>query len=335
MDFSVIFFVALVVLAFVLLFSVVKIVPQGREFTVERFGKYTRTLSPGISILTPFVERIGRRMNMMEQVLDVPTQEVITKDNAVVKVDGIVFIQVMDAARAAYRVDNLPYAIAQLCMTNLRTVVGSMELDEVLSQRDSINTRLLQVIDSATEPWGVKANRIEIKDLSPPSDITNAMARQMKAERERRAVVTEADGEKQAAITRAEGAKQSAILEAEGRREAAFRDAEAREREAEAEARATAMVSEAIARGDVNAINYFVAQKYVEAFAELARSPQQKTVIVPSEMGALVGTIAGVGQLVGLAQEQQQQNRAAAPTPPRPPAAPTPPRPPRSSVPRT
>jgi regulator of protease activity HflC (stomatin/prohibitin superfamily) len=336
MDFSILFFVALVVLAFVLLFSVVKIVPQGREFTVERFGKYTRTLSPGISILTPFVERVGRRMNMMEQVLDVPTQEVITKDNAMVKVDGIVFIQVMDAARAAYRVDDLPYAIAQLCMTNLRTVVGSMELDEVLSQRDSINTRLLQVIDAATEPWGVKANRIEIKDLSPPADITNAMARQMKAERERRAVITEADGEKQAAIARAEGAKQSAILEAEGRREAAFRDAEAREREAEAEARATAMVSEAIARGDVNAINYFVAQKYVEAFAELARSPQQKTVIVPSEMGALVGTIAGIGQLVGLAQDQQGSGpRPTPPAAPRPPAPPSPPRPPRTSVPRT
>ena len=326
MDFSIVFVVAIVVLAFVLLFSVVKIVPQGREFTVERFGKYTRTLSPGISLLTPFVEKVGRRMNMMEQVLDVPTQEVITKDNAVVKVDGIVFIQVMDAARAAYRVDDLPYAISQLCMTNLRTVVGSMELDEVLSQRDAINTRLLHVIDAATEPWGVKANRIEIKDLTPPTDITNAMARQMKAERERRAVVTEADGEKQAAITRAEGAKQAAILEAEGRREAAFRDAEAREREAEAEAKATAMVSEAIARGDVNAINYFVAQKYVEAFAELARSPQQKTVIVPAEMGALVGTIAGVGELVGLARDQQQASRAAATTPPRPP---------RASVPRT
>ena len=331
MDMSVFFVVALVVLAFVLLFSVVKIVPQGREYTVERFGKYTRTLSPGISLLTPFVERIGRRMNMMEQVLEVPTQEVITKDNAMVKVDGIVFIQVMDAARAAYRVDNLPYAIAQLCMTNLRTVVGSMELDEVLSQRDAINTRLLHVIDAATEPWGVKANRIEIKDLTPPSDITNAMARQMKAERERRAVITEADGEKQAAIARAEGAKQAAILEAEGRREAAFRDAEARERAAEAEARATAMVSEAIARGDVNAINYFVAQKYVEAFAELARSPQQKTVIVPSEMGALVGSIAGIGELVGLARDQQGGARAAAP---RPPAPPRPPRP-RGSVPGT
>ncbi|MDO1558419.1 SPFH domain-containing protein [Brevundimonas sp. 2R-24] len=299
------FGIAILVLALIVVFSTIKIVPQGREFTVERFGKYTRTLTPGIHFLTPFIERIGRRMNMMEQVLDVPQQEVITKDNATVKVDGIVFIQVMDAAAAAYRVDNLTYAIAQLCMTNLRTVVGSMDLDEVLSQRDAINSRLLTVIDAATEPWGVKANRIEIKDLQPPADITNAMARQMKAERERRAVITEADGEKQAAIARAEGSKQSAILEAEGRKEAAFRDAEAREREAEAEARATAMVSEAIAKGDVNAINYFVAQKYVEAFAELARSPQQKTVIVPSEMGALVGTIAGVGELVGLAKEQQ------------------------------
>ena len=308
------FGIAILILAAVLLFSLIKIVPQGREFTVERFGKYTKTLTPGIHILTPFIERVGRRMNMMEQVLDVPTQEVITKDNAMVKVDGIVFIQVMDAARAAYRVDNLSYAIAQLCMTNLRTVVGSMELDEVLSQRDAINTRLLHVIDAATEPWGVKANRIEIKDLTPPSDITNAMARQMKAERERRAVITEADGEKQAAI-----------LEAEGRREAAFRDAEAREREAEAEAKATAMVSEAIARGDVNAINYFIAQKYVEAFSQLASSPQQKTVIVPSEMGALVGTLAGVGELVGLARDQQatasrplQARRDTPPAPPRP-----------------
>jgi len=322
------FWVALVLVALALLvaFSVIKIVPQGREFTVERFGKYTRTLTPGIHLLTPFVERVGRRMNMMEQVLDVPTQEVITKDNAMVKVDGIVFIQVIEAARAAYRVDNLQYAIAQLCMTNLRTVVGSMELDEVLSQRDSINSRLLTVIDAATEPWGVKANRIEIKDLTPPTDITNAMARQMKAERERRAVITEADGEKQAAIARAEGAKQAAILEAEGRKEAAFRDAEAREREAEAEAKATAMVSEAIARGDVNAINYFVAQRYVDAFAELASSPQQKTVIVPAEMGALVGSIAGIGELVGLVRDQPG-GRAAPPAPP--PSAR------RSAVPRT
>ena len=303
------FAIALVVLAIVIVFSIIKIVPQGREFTIERFGKYTRTLSPGISLLTPFVERVGRRMNMMEQVLDVPQQEVITKDNAMVKVDAIVFIQVMEASAAAYRVENLPYAITQLCSTNLRTVVGSMELDEVLFQRDNINSRLLTVIDAATEPWGVKVNRIEIKDLTPPADITNAMARQMKAERERRAVITEADGEKQAAIARAEGAKQAAILEAEGRKDAAFRDAEAREREAEAEAKATAMVSEAIARGDVSAINYFVAQRYVDAFAELARSPQQRTVIVPAEMGSLVGSIAGIAELVGSARDSAGATR--------------------------
>jgi len=316
--------VVLLVLAGVILFGAIKIVPQGREYTVERFGRYTRTLSPGIAFLTPFVEGIGRRVNMMEQVLDVPQQEVITKDNAVVKVDGIVFIQVMDAAAAAYRVDNLNYAIAQLCMTNLRTVVGSMELDEVLSQRDQINTRLLHVIDAATGPWGVKVARIEIKDLMPPPDITNAMARQMKAERERRAVITEADGEKSAAIARAEGAKQAAILEAEGRREAAYRDAEAREREAEAEAKATAMVSEAIARGDVNAINYFIAQKYVEAFAKLAESPNQKTVIVPAEMSALVGSLAGVGELVKTIQSDHAPSpvRAAPASTPRAPRGP-------------
>ena len=292
------FAIVLIILALMLLFSVIKIVPQGREFTVEYFGRYTRTLSPGMHFLIPFFERVGRRVNMMEQVLDVPQQEVITKDNAVVKVDGIVFIQVMDAAAAAYRVDNLNYAISQLCMTNLRTVVGSMELDEVLSQRDQINTRLLTTIDHATNPWGVKATRIEIKDLTPPPDITNAMARQMKAERERRAVITEADGEKQAAIAKAEGSKQAAILQAEGRREAAFRDAEARERDAEAEAKATAFVSEAIARGDVNAINYFIAQKYVEAFALLASSPNQKTVIVPADFAGIAGSIAGIGELV-------------------------------------
>jgi regulator of protease activity HflC (stomatin/prohibitin superfamily) len=293
-----IFAIVLIVLAMFLLVSVIKIVPQGREYTVERFGRYTRTLKPGIALLTPFIEGIGRRVNMMEQVLDVPQQEVITKDNVSVKVDGIVFIQVMDAAAAAYRVDNLTYAISQLCMTNLRTVVGSMELDEVLSQRDQINTRLLHTIDQATGPWGVKATRIEIKDLTPPPDITNAMARQMKAERERRAVITEADGEKQAAIARAEGAKQSAILQAEGRREAAFRDAEAREREAEAEAKATAFVSEAIARGDINAINYFVAQKYVEAFGALAASPNSKMIIVPADFAGITGTVAGIGELV-------------------------------------
>ena len=313
------FFVyALVVLAAIVLFAAIKIVPQGREFTVEQFGRYTRTLKPGITFLVPFYERIGKRINMMEQVLDVPQQEVITKDNAVVKVDGIVFIQVMDAAAAAYRVDNLHYAISQLCMTNLRTVVGSMELDEVLSQRDQINTRLLTTIDHATNPWGVKATRIEIKDLTPPPDITNAMARQMKAERERRAVITEADGEKQAAIAKAEGSKQAAILEAEGRREAAFRDAEAREREAEAEAKATTFVSEAISRGDVNAINYFVAQKYVEAFAELARSPQQKTVIVPADFAGITGSVAGIGELIkSLASPDAPRPGPAAPAVPR------------------
>jgi regulator of protease activity HflC (stomatin/prohibitin superfamily) len=288
----------LLILAVVVLFQAIKIVPQGREFTVEKFGRYTRTLKPGMSFLMPFIESIGRKINMMEQVMDVPRQEVITKDNVTVQVDGIVFIQVMDAAQAAYRVDDLNYAIGQLAMTNLRTVVGSMDLDEVLSQRDQINSRLLTTIDQATHPWGVKATRIEIKDLTPPPDVTNAMARQMKAERERRSMIIEADGEKQAAVTRAEGAKQAAVLEAEGRREAAFRDAEARERAAEAEAKATAMVSEAITKGDVNAINYFVAQKYVEAFGKLAASPQAKTVIVPAEMGALVGSIAGIGELV-------------------------------------
>ena len=288
----------LVGLAAIILFRAIKIVPQGREFTVERFGRYTRTLKPGIAFLTPFVESVGRRVNMMEQVLDVPQQDVITKDNVSVRVDGIVFIQVMDASQAAYRVDNLTYAITQLSQTNLRTVVGSMDLDEVLSQRDQINTRLLSTIDHATNPWGVKVTRIEIKDLVPPPDITNAMARQMKAERERRAVLLEADGEKQAAITRAEGAKQAAILEAEGRREAAYRHAEARGREAEAEAKATQVVSDAIAKGDVNAINYFVAQKYVAAFAELARSPQQKTVIIPADMAGITGSIAGIGELI-------------------------------------
>ncbi len=298
MDIGLIVALVFLALAVVVALGAIKIVPQGREYTVEQFGRYTRTLKPGISFLTPFVEGVGRRVNMMEQVLDVPRQEVITKDNVMVQVDAIVFIQVMDASQAAYRVDNLNYAISQLTMTNLRTVVGSMELDEVLSQRDLINTRLLDVIDQATTPWGVKVARIEIKDLTPPPDITNAMARQMKAERERRAVITEADGEKSAAIARAEGQKQSAILEAEGRKEAAFRDAEARERSAQAEAKATELVSDAIAAGDVNAINYFVAQKYVEAFGKLAESPQQKTVIVPAEMGALVGTVGGIGELV-------------------------------------
>ena len=309
--------IVLVTLALMVLFSTIKIVPQGREFTVERFGRYTRTLKPGIAFLTPFVEGVGRRINVMEQVLDVPRQEVITKDNVSVQVDAIVFVQVMDASAAAYRVDNLNFAITQLAQTNLRTVVGSMDLDEVLSQRDIINTRLLEAIDSATGPWGVKATRIEIKDLVPPPDITAAMARQMKAERERRAVILEADGERQSAITRAEGSKQSAILQAEGRREAAFREAEAREREAEAEARATQLVSDAISNGNVNAINYFVAQRYVEAFEKLAMSPQQKTVIVPAELGSLAGSLAGIRELIGAAG-QAQPPVAARPQPAQP-----------------
>jgi regulator of protease activity HflC (stomatin/prohibitin superfamily) len=313
MPFSVV--IVLLLLAAVILFRAIKIVPQGYEYTVERFGRYTRTISPGITILTPFIENVGRKLNVMEQVLDVPSQEVITKDNVGVKVDAIVFIQVMDAAAAAYRVANLNTAITQLAMTNLRTVVGSMELDAVLAERDQINSRLLDVIDNATGPWGVKVTRIEIKDLQPPPDITNAMARQMKAERERRAVITEADGEKQAQIARAEGSKQAAILEAEGRKEAAFRDAEARERAAGAEAEATRLVSDAIEAGSVNAINYFVAQRYVDAFAKLASSPQQKTVIVPAEMSALVGSIGGISELVKAIGHD-------APAPPRPPARP-------------
>jgi regulator of protease activity HflC (stomatin/prohibitin superfamily) len=287
----------LVVLALAVVLSSIKIVPQGFELTVERFGRYTRTLQPGITILTPFVERIGRRVNMMEQVMEVPRQEVITKDNVTVQVDAIVFVQVIDASQSVYRVANLSVAIIQLTMTNLRTVVGSLDLDEVLSKRELINTRLLTALDAATEPWGVKAARVEIKDLQPPPDITNAMTRQMKAERERRAVITEADGEKQAQITRSEGAKQAAVLEAEGRRQAAFLDAEARERQAQAEAAATASVSEAIEKGSVQALNYFVAQKYVEAFAKLASSPQQRTVIVPADFAALAGTLGGIGEL--------------------------------------
>jgi len=311
----------LVALAAIIVLRAIKIVPQGREYTIERFGRYTRTLAPGIAFLTPFVEAVGRKVNMMEQVLDVPQQDVITKDNVSVRVDAIVFIQVMDASQAAYRVDNLNFAITQLSQTNLRTVVGAMDLDEVLSQRDQINTKLLSTIDHATSPWGVKVTRIEIKDLTPPPDITNAMARQMKAERERRAVITEADGEKQAAVTRAEGAKQSAILQAEGRREAAFRDAEARERAAQAEAAATAAVWEAIAKGDVNAINYFIAQKYVDAFAELARSPQAKTVIVPADMAGITGSIAGIAELVKTAIAETPRS-SQPPRTPQPPSVP-------------
>jgi regulator of protease activity HflC (stomatin/prohibitin superfamily) len=287
----------LAVLAIAIVVSTIKVVPQGREFTVERFGRYTKSLKPGISFLIPFVDAVGRRISMMETVLDVPRQEVITKDNAIVTCDAVVFIQVMDSAKAAYAVENLNLAIINLSQTNLRTVVGSMDLDEVLSQRDSINARLLTVIDNATHPWGVKATRIEIKDLTPPADLTQAMARQMKAERERRAQILEAEGDKSAAILRAEGAKQAAVLEAEGRRDAAFADASARERAAEAEAKATELVSDAIAKGDVSAIQYFLGQKYIEAFKELAASPQQRTLIVPTDMAGMAGLVEGLKAL--------------------------------------
>ena len=285
------------VLAVMVGFNAIKFVPQGKQWTVERFGRYTKTLRPGIAFLAPFIDGVGRKISMMETVLDVPRQEVITKDNAIVTCDAVVFIQVIDPARAAYQVENLNLAILNLSMTNLRTVVGSMDLDEVLSQRDAINARLLTVLDAATEPWGVKATRIEIKDLTPPAELNEAMARQMKAERVRRAQILEAEGDKQAAILRAEGEKQAAILSAEGRRDSAFRDAEARERSALAEANATASVSEAIAKGDVNAINYFLGQKYIEAFAQLASSPQQRTLIIPADFAGLAGLLEGVKAL--------------------------------------
>ena len=300
----------------VLIVSSVKQVPQGYNWTVENFGRYTRTLTPGLHLLMPIYQKIGRKMNMMETVLDVPQQEVITKDNATVSCDAIVFIQVIDAVAAAYEVNNLHSAIQNLSLTNIRTVVGSMDLDEVLSNRDEINARLLHVVDAATNPWGVKVTRIEIADLSPPADITEAMARQMKAERLKRAEILTAEGEKQSAILKAEGQKQAQILEAEGRREAAFRDAEARERQAEAEAKATAMVSEAIARGDVNAINYFLGQAYVEAFSKLATSNQQKTVIIPAEFSSIIGAIEGIKGLTGAAKDVQVQSGAVPPTRP-------------------
>ncbi|WP_045227040.1 SPFH domain-containing protein [Methyloterricola oryzae] len=284
-------------LSIVLVVMSVKFVPQGREFTVERFGKYTASLKPGLNIIMPVIDQIGARLNMMEQVLDVPSQEVITKDNAMVRVDGVVFFQIIDAAKAAYEVSNLHLAINQLTMTNIRTVMGSMDLDELLSKRDEINIRLLTVVDEATTPWGVKVTRIEIKDIAPPQHLVDAMARQMKAERDKRAAILEAEGLRQAEVLKAEGQKQAAILEAEGRKEAAFRDADARERLAEAEAKATLMVSEAIAKGDVQAINYFVAQKYVEALQNIASGPSNKVVMMPLEASSLIGALGGIGEL--------------------------------------
>ena len=298
MDPSSIIFIALVFLAVVVILKAIKAVPQGMEYTVERFGRYTKTLRPGLSFIVPFVDSVGYKLNMRERVIDIPSQDVITKDNVQVTADAVVFIQVIDPRQAAYEVNNLDNAIQNLCLTNVRTVVGSMDLDEVLSRRDEINAKLLTVIDAATDPWGTKVTRIEIKDLSPPNEITQAMNKQMKAEREKRAEILQAEGHKQSQILNAEGEKEAAIREAEGRKEAAFLDAEAREREALAEAKATEMVSTAIARGDVNAVNYFVAQDYVKAFGELAKSPNQKTIIVPAELSSLAATVGGLGALL-------------------------------------
>ncbi len=292
------FVIVVAVLAVVIIFKGVKQVPQGMEYTVERFGRYTKTLTPGLNLIVPIVDSIGAKVSMMETVLDVPSQEVITKDNALVKVDGVVFYQILDAAKAAYEVRGLENAILNLSTTNLRTVMGSMALDDLLSERDQINARLLTIIDDATAPWGIKVTRVEIKDISPPRDLVDSMARQMKAERDKRATVLEAQGQRESAILRAEGEKQAAMLEAEGRKEAAFRDAEARERAAEAEARATQMVSDAISGGNVQAINYFVAQKYIESLKAFAESPNQKTIFMPLETTGVMGSIAGITDLV-------------------------------------
>ena len=291
-------FVLLIAVLVILLLTTVRVVRQGFVYTIERFGRYTKSADPGLHILVPFIERIGHKINVMEQVLDIPGQEIITRDNAMVGVDAVVFFQVLDAAKAAYEVSGLHNAIMALTTTNLRTVMGSMDLDETLSKRDEINARLLSVVDHATSPWGIKITRVEIKDIRPPIDISEAMARQMKAERLKRAEILEAEGDKTSSILRAEGRKQSAILEAEGKRESAFRDAEARERAAEAEARATHLVSDAIAGSGNQAINYFIAQEYTKAVGKFADSPNAKTILFPVEATQLIGSLGGIGELV-------------------------------------
>ena len=310
---------ALVFAVLVFLIMGVRVVKQGFVYTVERVGKYVKAAEPGLLIIFPFVDRVGHRVNMMEQVLDIPGQEIITKDNAMVGVDAVVFFQVHDAGKAAYEVSNLFIAIMALTTTNLRTVMGAMDLDGTLSKRDEINARLLSVVDHATSPWGVKITRVEIKDIRPPKDISDAMARQMKAERVKRAEILEAEGKRASAILRAEGEKQAAILEAEGRREAAFRDAEAREREAEAEAKATQMVSDAISSSGVQAINYFVAQKYTEVIGKFATSPNAKTILFPVEATQLIGTLGGIGELAreALGEGRLSPPAAAPAAPPR------------------